>query len=384
MEKLMISIKDAVRQLKSKNQPKLNNTDKIAGLVTESDTTRAFEMETSIVSSANKSPHKSKLIKKQASDNVVKFLKSKGITGKGKMPRNSYPTNAKKWDKYFPNGKVSGGTKTPKTDLMVGRARISLKTGPAQLTSGGRGEALALFMNAIEKSGKKPDAFVKKIRDNIGNIAPSTVSSVEGNVRELLKSKKDEVLLKANKVNQDLKQDIRKLFAIGSDVAFNFTEEAMSGEIKFDGSEAYANYILVTDFDGNNNALHKTNDKKYIGKIASQVKPEVRFKTTSEKKGGSKTGFYRYWGVVSLITEDIVNTELDLLQEQLIQEGLLDTIFSKGKQILSKINDAIQKIKNKIIQFFNKAIDYLKDGWHNILEFFDMQADISYKNNVNW
>ena len=86
-------------------------------------------METSIVSSANKSPHKSKLIKKQASDNVVKFLKTKGITGKGQMPRNSYPTNSKKWDKYFPNGKVSGGTKTPKTDLMVGKARISLKTG---------------------------------------------------------------------------------------------------------------------------------------------------------------------------------------------------------------------------------------------------------------
>jgi hypothetical protein len=380
----MSRLQNAVQQLKSKNQPILDNADRSLGLLRESDTTRAFDMETSIVSSANKTPHKSKLIKKQASDNVVKFLKTKGITGKGQMPRNSYPTNPKKWDKYFPGGKVSGGTKTPKTDLMVGKTRISLKTGPAQLTSGGRGEALALFMNAIEKSGKKPDAFVKKIRDNIGNIAPSTVSSVQGNVRELLKSKKDEVLEKANKVNQDLKQDIRKLFATGSDVAFNFTQEAMSGEIKFTGSEAYANYILVTDFDGKNNALHKTNDKKYISKVASQVKPEVRFKTTSEKKAGGKTGFYRYWGVVSLITEDIVNTEFELLQEQLIQEGLLDSIFSKGKQILSKINDAIQKIKDKIIAFFQKAIDYLKEGWHNILEFFDMTADISYKNNINW
>jgi len=366
-------------------------------LLVEADTRAAFEMETSIVNAANNDTHTSKLIKKDAAKKVVKFLNSKGVKGKGKMPKSIYPTNSKKWDVYFPGKKVSGSTKTPKTDLMIGNTRISLKTGPAQLTTGGRGEANALFFNAIEKSGKRPTGLVAEIQDGISKLAPSTLGAVKGNVRQILKSEKDKVLMKADKLNHDLKKKIRTLFQTGGTVANYFTEEAMSGEIKFGRNEGFATHILVTDFDGSNNKLYKTNDKSYVSKIASQVKPEVRMKSASETKKSlisksnpkGKTGFYRYWGIVGLMTEEVIDTEMNLLieeleNESLLQEGLFDSITSKGKEVLDRINNTLKNIKEKIMNLFNRAVSFLRDSWQNILEFFDLEVEVTHRNYVSW
>jgi len=358
-------------------------------IITEADTKAAFEMETSIVNAANKDTHTSKMITKEAAQNIIRFLNSKGISGKGKMPASMYATNPSKWDKYFPGGRVPGATKTPKTDLIIGRSNISLKTGPAQLTSGGKGEASALFFNAIEQTGKRPDKLVSSIRDGISKIAPSTLTSVKGGVRDVLKSKKDEVLNKANELNKRLKEEIKNLFSSGGSVPIYFTQEAISGDIKFNHSEGAADYILVTDFKGQNNRLHRTNDKKYVNKIASQVKPDVRFKSVSEKIGGKKTGRYRYWGVVSLITEEVIDNDFNMLMEEfehegLLKEGIFDTIKQKGGEILDRINNVIDKLKDKITEYFMRAINYIKDSWDKVLEFFDLEVDISHRNYVQW
>ena len=357
-------------------------------LITEADTKAAFEMETSIVNAANGDKHTSSLVKEKAAKNIIKFLNSKGVKGKGQMPASIYPTNFAKWDKYFPNSKVPGSTKTPKTDIIIGNTKISLKTGPAQLTSGGKNEASALFYNAIERAGKKPNDLISSIRDNISQLAPSTVTSEKGNVAQVLKSEKDKILVKANKLNQKLKQQIRELFSTGGAVSTYFTEEAMSGSIKFNNNLATATHILVTNFEGNNNSLHRTNDLKYVSKIASQVNPQVRFKSTSVKSDGVKTGYYRYWGVVSLITEEIEHdTNLlieELNRENLLQEGIFDTITQKGKEVYDRITNFLKNIKEKIINLFNKAIEYIKEGWKNVLEFFDLDLDVDHGNYVSW
>ena len=57
-------------------------------------------------------------------------IRDSKLTGKGRMAANVYPTS-KKWQSY---GK--GANDIAKTDLLVGKKRISLKTGDARLMSG--------------------------------------------------------------------------------------------------------------------------------------------------------------------------------------------------------------------------------------------------------
>tara|TARA_Y100000310_G_scaffold87052_1_gene83942 strand:- start:264 stop:1298 length:1035 start_codon:yes stop_codon:yes gene_type:complete len=337
-------------------------------LISEAITKAAFEMETSIVNAVNGSPHTSRLVKEKAVKNIVKFLKSNGISGKAQMPNNNYQTNSQKWDVYF-DGKVPGSTRTPKTDFMVGSTKISLKTGPAQLCSGGKNEALALYSNAIEKDGKKPSKIVEEIRKGIEKLAPASVGSTKGNVRQLLKSKTDKVLVEADKLNHKLKELVREQFASGGNIPLYFTQEAMSGEIKFNRNDGYASHILVTNFDGNNNSIYRTDDSSYIKKVASQVRPEIRMKSTSVKRGGVKTGHYRYWGIISLLTEEIEELE----NENLLQEGLLD-----------RINGFIQNIIKKIRNFFERAINFIKDSWNNVLNFLEIDMDIIFNNYVRY
>ena len=102
-------------------------------------------MEKVIVAAAEVEPKfKSSLIKN--SDKVgKKIVSSLRLSGKRvSFPKNSYPAS-KKWNTYFGPGGAKGSTLTPKTDFIIGRERISLKTGDAQLMSGGQAEASATF-----------------------------------------------------------------------------------------------------------------------------------------------------------------------------------------------------------------------------------------------
>ena len=181
---------------------------------------------------------------------------------------------------------------------------------------------------------------------------------------------------------------MKELFSTAGPIAKAFTEEAISGKIKFMNNEGTAEYILVTDFEGINNQLHKTTDSGYVSKITTQVKPDVRFKSMSEKTSKGKTGYYRYYGVVGLITEE-VNHEMKLLTEKLelqnlLQEGVFDWVSEKGKSALEYITQTIENIKNKIIQFFTIAMQWMKESWQNVLEFFDLDIDVIHNNEVVW
>ena len=352
-------------------------------------TTKAFDMEKAIVDGMNGKKHTTSSIDKKAVDNIIKFMKKAKVSGTASMPAGSYATNAKKWDKYFPGGRVPGGTKTPKTDMIIGKYKVSLKTGPAQLTSGGKYEASALYYNAVEKSGKKPTGIVKEIIKGLEGLAPSTTAQVKGNLGDLIKNKKDEMVNKANALNHKLKAHIKEQFASGGTIPYYFTKEAIGGEIKFNNNLGTADYILVTDYSGTKNRIHKTSNRTYVNQIARQVRPEVRFKSGSQKLKGKKTGYYRYWGVIGLATEQIANDEFNMLQEELNQEGLLeegffDTLKAKGKEVLDRINQTITNIKNKLTNFIRGVVSYIKDGWDYVMDFMDIEPEVSYNNYVGW
>ena len=92
----------------------------------EAATSAAFEMERVIVAAAG-GPAYTPKDKKISPDAGVKIVKDLKLDGEGAMPKKHYKVTSL-WASHFPKG-VKGGTKTPKTDFMIGNRRISLKTG---------------------------------------------------------------------------------------------------------------------------------------------------------------------------------------------------------------------------------------------------------------
>ena len=152
----------------------------------ESDTSAAFEMEKVIVDAANGKKEKSTLIPNSV-EVGNKIVKSLNLKGSGKFPANIYQAT-EEWNSYFPDG-AKGSTLTPKTDIIVGGKRISVKTGNAQLMSGGKPEAMATFYTAAKKVPKED--FIDELGKKIEGLLPTTDLTklgIKGNKGQLEKA----------------------------------------------------------------------------------------------------------------------------------------------------------------------------------------------------
>jgi len=346
--------------------------------LTEGNTSAAFEMERVIVAAAGGPAYKpnDKKIAKDAGDKIVKKLKLKG---KGAMPNDSYEVTSD-WSKYFPQG-VKGGTKTPKTDFLIGDKRISLKTGSgAQLMSGGKNEATATFYAAC-KAGKIPiKGAVKKLESQFKLMITATIPDDKGNARQLVKSQKNELINKTNKIHEEFKKDLRTMFAADKNFAFHFTFEAMTGVQKFGRKNVGASqYFLVTDWAGDNADIHDAfRQKAYVKKIANQVVPEARFKSGSQKKQDpksgitKKTGYYSIYSAVGLGLKNM-QEELDAIEGDLLTEGVLD-----------KIKGAFKKFTNYMKRMIKAVVSYIGDSWQKLVQFLDLEPQIRFNNNPTW
>ena len=104
----------------------------------EANTSAALEMEKVIVDGANGKGVESSLID-NAPEVGKKIVQKCRLKGKGKFPANSYPSTPN-WNKHFEGGKAKGSTLTPKTDIVVGSDKISVKTGNGKSWRYGRSE----------------------------------------------------------------------------------------------------------------------------------------------------------------------------------------------------------------------------------------------------
>ena len=301
---------------------------------------------------------------------VANFLKKNNHSGKAKVLGADTIDVSKTWSQFW-NGKVPASTKTPKTDFMVGKSKISLKSGDAaQLMSGGKNESVATFYAALDKSkGTMQDDMVNKLKSMFENLAPASVAS--SNLKDVIKSQKDEVVNKANKAHKELMSELKGIFDKNESFRNAFAYEAMSGEVKFGGNIGACSHFLVTSFDGNNVKIHSVNDETYVAKIAKQMKTSVRFKTTSVKRGGKKTGEYRYWSVIGLI--------VDKMQED------IDHMINNGDMLTeSMVKDFFARVWKRIKSFFLKAIEYVKKNVKNLFDFLEVEPIISFNNNVKF
>ena len=378
MERIMPQLTQYVDQLKESEsfQPQRK-------LLVMADTTAAYDMEKVIVAASGGPSFTSELIP-NSNEVGKKIISNMKLDGKGSFPKNSYPASAR-WNKYFPGG-AKGATLTPKTDLSVGKRRISLKTGDAQLMSGGVNEASATFYVAAEESGASLDKAVADLGKHINNLLPSTDMrklGVKGNktqLKQMGKFAEVEILKKADDAHHAFKDDMRKVFKSNADFAEAFTFEAMTGMVKFGNSVATADHFLVTDYEGNAQ-IHEVTDKSdsYVKKIAKQVKPDVKFKasqsTESQLKSPTnpkgKTGYYTFWSVVGLGVKMIAEEEIK--NGEMLNEGFMD-IF---KRIIDKALNFIKKFWNKVKRIVSKS-------WEALIRFMGLEPEVSFNNYVKF
>ena len=336
---------------------------------------RGEAMEDVIVSAVNGKPQGDEKynIDAEAGVKVAEFLKKNNIKGKGDVLGADTINVSPEWSRFW-DGKVPASTKTPKTDFTIGKAKISLKSGSAaQLMSGGKNESVATFYAALEKTGDNIEKNIAdKVRSMFETLAPSSVA--KSNLRQVIKDESDEVVNKANKAHKQLMGELEGIFAKNEKFRDAFAYEAMSGEVKFGNNNGTCTHFLVTDFDGSNSKLHSVTDSAYVSKIAKQMKVSVRFKTTSVKKKidgkQTKTGEYRYWSAVGLILDKMNEEVNDMLETDYLTEGSIRDFFSK--------------VWKKFKAFFAKAIEYIKKGVKNALDFLEVKPEIRMNNKVKF
>ena len=248
------------------------------------------------------------------------------------------------WKKY-------GATDTtPKTDILIGNKRLSLKIGMAQLMSGGKSESLATFYAATNSVSNeiKSDPNYKLTESIVNDFVTASVAPSQ--LRPLIKSGENELVNKGEKAHKAAMSAMTKLFANNRDFKIAFAREAMSGFVKYgSNSNSAAEFMLVSTHDGRSVSIHSVYDDKYCEKIADAMKVQVRFKTSSRKLKGVKTGEYNFWSVVSLIVNAM--SEGSHPTNEMINENIFNKIKNKVKGVYKNILSRVKKSVLNLVSF---------------------------------
>lgn len=192
--------------------------------------------------------------------------------------------------------------KTPKTDIIIGDKRLSLKIGMAQLMSGGKAEATATLYSALDKSMIGQSTQVNRVTNIFEDFVTSSICS--GKIRPMIKSGRNELVNQGERAHKELMRELGVLFEENEKFKIEFAREAMSGIMKFgENSNASAEFVVSTNHNGLDTNVISVHDDEYCKKIADSMKLQARFKTSGRVLMGEKTGEYNYWSVVSLIVD---------------------------------------------------------------------------------
>ena len=339
--------------------------------LSEGGRSRGEDMEHVIVAAVNGKPQGVGDIPAEAGVSVANFLKKNRIRGKAQVLGADTIAVSKKWEEHF-GGKVPGATKTPKTDFVVGKTKISLKTGDgAQLMSGGKSESLATFYTALENGGDGIHKdVISKLTKMFEGLSPSSVSATD--LRTAIKDQSDEMVMKAEAAHKEMMAELGSIF--NSNTAFRdaFAHEAMSGEVKFGGNIGACSHFLISDFDGSRNKLKLTSDRKYVSEVAGKMKLSVRFKTGSVKKSIDgkkvKTGEYRYFSAVGLNVHKMHEEAENMLEMGILTEAT--------------IGDWVKRQWSRLKETFMKALNYIKKSLKNALDFLQVEPQIRVNTKV--
>jgi hypothetical protein len=124
--------------------------------------------------------------------------------------------------------------------------------------------------------------------------------------------------------------------------------------------------MLVASADGDKVVIHSVYDDDYCLKIANAMKLQARFKTSSRKIKGKKTGEYNFWSVISLIVDSM-------------QEG-----YEHDQEELLIEVSIMRKIGNFVRGTWSKVSSYFKKGASKLYKFLGATPIISTKKNIRF
>lgn len=252
---------------------------------------------------------------------------------------------------------------TPKTDILIGDKRLSLKIGMAQLMSGGKAESTATFYAAMEKAKVQDSPQLQKVLNIFDSFVTASVAPSQ--LRPLIKSKENEVVNRGEAAHKEVMKELGALFEQNEQFKIEFAREAMSGFMKYgEDSNAAAEFMVVSDHSGSSTKITSVYDDAYCKKIADQMKLQARFKTSSRKLKGVKTGEYNFWSVISLIVDAKLNESIELEE--------------------NAFKRAYQKIKGKLGATVKRARDFIKGKAADVLKFFGAEPDVRVKNKIKF
>ena len=387
-----MSLQKYVRQLRPIQENYVDHVEQMQNLF-EGSTEAAKEMEYLLVHVAkgrippakkkfkNIKPYAQKNGFKTPEDLGKKILQNAGLSGRSGSMVDSQPVNKPTW---------RGNNKTPKTDIIIDKNKISLKKGSSQLMSGGPAESGSTFEVAASKvkgMQKQLDSLAKECQEGIDNLLPSTVGTELGGKDTQVSAgtfDKDKILKAADNFNLELKDKFRALFQNNVAFAKEFTFEAMTGKVKFNDNDGTATHFLVVDFDGSAeyHKVSKSTDS-YVAKILPKVNPDVKFKSTSIKKKidgkDTKTGYYRFWSVVGLGYKAALTQTEELMRD--VENGNM-IYMSEG--FMDKLKSIYSKVKDIVAKAFTAIRDWLVSSALNFAEFLGLTPDIKFNNTVKW
>ena len=262
------------------------------------------------------------------------------------------------------------GNKTPKTDILIGDARFSLKIGMAQLMSGGKSESLATFNAALKNTDKSlaETAQFKKVSGIIESFVTASLAPTQ--LRAIIKKGDNQVVNAGEAAHKQCMSEMGILFEQSTEFKIAFAREAMSGFEKFGKTAlAAAEFMLVASHDGNNVVIHSVYDDSYCEKMANKMKLQARFKTSSRKLKGKKTGEYNFWSVISLIV-DAMDESFYSCGEVLTEANIFIAVLKKVKTFLSKT--------------YKKVKSYFKSSASNLMNFLGAEIDVKANEYVDF
>jgi hypothetical protein len=184
--------------------------------------------------------------------------------------------------------------------------------------------------------------------------------------------------------------------------------EASSGNFKFSGNpdlnsvnDAIANEILV--FDLNGGVKVKTISDKWAASYASNVTPNVNFKSSGRQKYTALRLMQesKDFGITDFQNDlvDIMNEEMESLNglitesvevfNELINEINFKQIISKikkvAKRLMNRILDSIKRFYNNVIKkVINKIKEYIKLGINKFLDYIGVDIDGKVSLSINF
>jgi hypothetical protein len=230
---------------------------------------------------------------------------------------------------------------TPKTDILIGNKRLSLKIGLAQLMSGGQAESMATFYAALNSTPElKKEPQFQKVNEVFDSFVKSTLAPSQ--LRPIIKKGDNPIVNAAETAHKDCMRELGILFEQSKEFKIAFAREAMSGYEKYGSkSNSAAEFMVVATHDGSRVSIHSIDDDAYCEKIANKMRLQARFKSSSRKLKGVKTGEYNFWSVVSLIVDAMQG------EKESLDEGFLDVMKKKVKSIAVKVIGGVRNFLTK-------------------------------------